>query len=164
MRLPTGRIAKQECLMLLMFTRSPACTPSTDALPCFVYLGSITLFLEEGADSDTAVFETRKAVRSIMSGTEMLSIPEVASIKYLSPDLSTPSAAETTGSESNSLQSGEDSSSPTISVLAAVGGLFVVVAMLAAYRLRKDKVDGKSIVGVSTLLGDSMQPSGEGSL
>jgi len=120
--------------------------------------------LKEEADSDIAVFEIRKAVQSAMSKTASFSIPKVASIEYLSPDLSSPSSAETTDKgESNSLEGGKDGASSTVSVLSAIGGLFVVVAMVAAYRMRKDKVDSRSIVGPSTVLGESSQSAGDGS-
>ena len=120
--------------------------------------------LKEEADSDIAVFEIRKAVQSAMSKTDSFSIPKVASIEYLSPDLSSPSSAETTDKgESNSLEGGKDGASSTVSVLSAIGGLFVVVAMVAAYRMRKDRVDSKSIVGPSTVFGESSQSAGDGS-
>jgi hypothetical protein len=123
-------------------------------------MGSISLYLEDGADSDTAMYETRKAIRSLMSQTGPLRIPKVTSIEYLSPDLSGPSAAEASGAGTNSLQSGGDGSSPTITVLAAVGGLFVVVAVFAAYRIRKNKADSRSTFGAETLSGDSSAVAG----
>ena len=127
-------------------------------------MGAVTLLLKEGADSDIAVFEIRKAAQSAMSKTGSFSIPKVASIEYLLPDLSSPSSAETTDrGESNSLESGNDGASSTVSVLSAIGGLFVVVAMVAAYRMRKEKVDGRSIVGPSTVFGESSQSAGDGS-
>lgn len=120
-----------------------------------MYIGSITLFLEESADPDIATFETRKAIQSLMSETNALSIPMVESAEYLAPDLSNPSAVDTGGAPSNSLQSQQDEISPAISVLASLGGLFVVIAMFAAYRLQKDNhfEDGRSTIGPSTVAG-----------
>lgn len=122
------------------------------------------LYLQEDANVDIAVFETRKAIQEMMRGITPGWISKVEGVEYLAPDLSDPSAAET--SEANSSQpSNEISSSPAIPILSAVGAVFFVLTLVAAYRFRKDRpeaLDGPSTVGPSTLTGGPGTPKAAG--
>jgi len=103
--------------------------------------------MTDEASMEVVVYETRKFIQSLMSITDSFSISTVESIEYLAPELTNPTAVETTNNDgSNSIRSDGEGSSPTISVLAAVGGLVVIIAMSAAYRHRKENHDSPSTV------------------
>ena len=125
-------------------------------LPCFVYQGEMFIFLEENADTDIAVLETRKAIKLLMSEADNFQIPTVERVKYLAPDLSESDAAETPRTpQANTVQTNGDGSSPTVPILSAMGGLFVVLALVATYRLRRketETVDGPSTVADTSTL------------
>ena len=114
------------------------------------------IFLQESADTDIAVLETRKAIKLLMSDANNFLIPNVKRVKYLAPDLSDPEAIEKPEApQANTVQSGGDGASPTVPVLSAMGGLFVVIALVATYRLRQkgsETVDGPSTVADTSTL------------
>lgn len=140
----------------------PECEANT-TLPCFVYLGEMFIFLEEGADTDTAINEMRKAIKAIMSEVEGLSIPNVKHVKYISPKLSDPdSAEENPSSQPDRIQPDETVSSRAIPVLSAMGGLFVIGGMIAAYRMRTQETE--TIDGPSTIVGGSTGAASQSSL
>ncbi len=136
---------------------------SNSTLPCFVYVGEMFIFLEKSADTDIAILETRKAIKSLMSEVGTLSIPKVKRVKYLLPKLSDSDSIEAPRSaQSNIIQTGQDGSSPAIPVLSAMGGLFVVLGMVAAYRLRKQGTE--TVDGPSTVAGGSTMAASQASL
>ena len=110
----------------------------------FIYLG-------KNADPETAVQEMRKEIRTVMSEIQAGSIAKVKSVKYISPDLSSTSAAES--SETGKIQNNQVGNSTAIPVLSAVGAVFLIVTLAAAYRFRKDKTRAidPSTIGPSTL-------------
>lgn len=108
----------------------------------------MNIYLKDDADIDIAVFETRKAVFDSMSETGLLTISKVDSITYLGPPLSDPTAVETTNSGTEDGVS-RDEAGRVLSVIAALGGCFVLVAVVAAYRYRRetaDKLDDPSAI------------------
>jgi hypothetical protein len=114
------------------------------------------IYLEEGADQDIAVLETRREIRDNMSAFIASSIPKVESLEYLAPDLPNPSSAES--AETRTVQNNEIVSSTVIPILSAVGAVFVMLTLVAAYRFRKERteqLDGPSTIGPPATMGGS---------
>ena len=125
-----------------------ACKTSSD-LPCFVFKGESYIYLEDGANADVAIYETRKAIQGIMSMPQSFPIPQVHSVQYLGPALSNPSAAETSQGGSKAVPNGGSNTTSAVPILSAVGGFFLLISMFAAYRSRREKeqtVDGPSTI------------------
>lgn len=118
-------------------------------LPCYRFRGKLFIYLGAEAATDVAMYETRKAIRALMNQAQSFSIENVQSFEYLAPNLVDPAGVETSNSGSKTLQNQEGNSTSAVSILSALGGFFVVLAMFAAYRFRKDQqqiIDGPSTI------------------
>jgi hypothetical protein len=99
------------------------------------------LYLEKGADADSAVYASRQKIQDLMLQVNGTSAPGVVKAAYLGPVLVAPSNAEA----SNRVVNVNDNSTtltPAYTALIAVGGLILIAAVLVSYR-RKGSREGK---------------------
>jgi len=137
------------------------CTACPEPKPnCFVFLGEMDIFLEEGADRDVAVLETRREIRNLLS--ENTDISGVQEVRYLAPEILDASAAE--GGSTRNIDLGDDSGMDAgVSVLVGLGSFFLFVALVAGYRYRRksgEKEIPMSVISGSQITGvDSASPT-----
>eukprot|EP00934_Nitzschia_sp_Nitz4_P000964 Nitzschia sp. Nitz4//scaffold166_size90379//74449//76459//NITZ4_005070-RA/size90379-augustus-gene-0.17-mRNA-1//-1//CDS//3329538235//964//frame0 len=123
------------------------CPDTTSSLPCFVFQGSMDIYLEEEADESIAILESRRFIQNLLEEVGAVDVDNVVDIEYLSPDLSDTSPI--TGNEGGDRDAtlGGDNRSVTVPVILSVGALFVAFAVVGAarYRRRENDLDGPTI-------------------
>jgi hypothetical protein len=96
----------------------------------------MSLYLEEGAAAENAVYESRKKIQDLMLAVNGTSAVGVVNATYLGPNLKAPSNAQSSN-RGDIIEYGNSSTlTPAYTALIAIGGLVMIATVLVSYRYR----------------------------